>query len=197
MPNHSFDNYQKECFVYFESLLYMLQNKYLPQFDFSSAHSIIVNAPISKIFPLIREFKIKNPPVSYWLMKLRGMSAPTHFSIQHLENSRFVLLEEVLNKEIILGIIGQPWKLEGNLQIFQPHEFISFKNSDFIKATWSFELVKHTNTQTEVKTETRILCLSELVRRRFSRYWFFIKPFSGLIRKQLLKGIKREMERGS
>jgi hypothetical protein len=194
MPNHSFDNYQKECFVYFESLPIMLQNKYLPQFDFSSTHSIIVNAPISKIFPLIREFKIKNPPVSYWLMKLRGMSAPTHFSIQHLENSRFVLLEEVPNKEIIIGIIGQPWTSTGHLQKFLPHEFIPFNNADFIKATWSFELVKHTDTKTEIKTETRITCPTPRLKRRFGAYWFFIKPFSGIIRKAMLKAIKSELE---
>lgn len=172
----------------------MLQSKYLPQFDFSSAHSITVNAPVSKIFPLIREFKIKNPPISYWLMKLRGMSAPTHFSIKHLENSRFVLLEELPDKEIIIGIIGQPWTLTGHLQLFQAHEFIPFNDKGYIKASWSFELVSISLTQTEVKTETRIACPTPQVRRRFGAYWFVIKPFSGIIRKAMLKAIKSELE---
>jgi hypothetical protein len=173
----------------------MLQVKYLPNFHFQSAHSIIVNIPIENIF--ISDLKFKHSGITYWLMKLRGMNPPEYFSIRWFEDSRFVKLEEIPSQEIILGIIGQPWTLEGNLQLFLPHEFIPFNNSDFIKATWNFELVKHTNTQTEVRTETRIICLSEHLRRRFSRYWFFINPFSGLIRKQLLKGIKREMERGN
>jgi hypothetical protein len=172
----------------------MLQNKYLPQCDFSSAHSITVNTPVSKIFPLISQFKFKNPLISYWLMKLRGMSAPTHFSIQHLENSRFVLLEEVPDSEIIIGLIGKPWTPTGHLQKFQPHEFIPFNDKGYIKASWSFELVSISPTQTEVKTETRIACPTPLVRRRFGIYWFFIKPFSGIIRKAMLKAIKSELE---
>jgi hypothetical protein len=172
----------------------MLQDKYLPQFHFSSAHSITVNAPIDKIFPVVREFKIKNPPVSYWLMKLRGMSPPTHFLIQHLENSRFVVLEEVPNREIIIGLIGKPWTPSGHLQKFQPLEFIPFNNSAYIKASWSFELVPISPTQTEVKTETRIACPTPQVKHRFGTYWFFIKPFSGIIRKAMLKAIKRELE---
>jgi hypothetical protein len=171
----------------------MLQDKYLPKFHFQSAHTIQVNVPVEGIYPLLSNLKFKHSGITYWLMKLRGMNPPEYFSTQWFEDSHFVKLEETQNQEVILGIIGQPWKLVGNLQKFQPHEFIPFNNSEFIKATWSFEVVR-LETQTVIKTETRILCGSEHVRRRFGRYWFFIKPFSGLIRRDILKSIKKEVE---
>lgn len=173
----------------------MLQEKYLPHFDFHSAHAIVVNVPIAEVYPLISSLKFKHTGLTYWLMKLRGMNPPGYFSVQWFEESHFVKLEEVADKEIILGIIGQPWKFAGNLQKFQSHEFISFNNAEFIKATWSFELVKLSSTQTEIKTETRIACPTEQVKRRFGLYWFVIRPFSGLIRNEVLKSIKREVEK--
>jgi len=153
-----------------------------------------MNVPVEEIYPLINNLKFQHSGITYWLMKLRGMDPPKYYSMLWFEDSRFVKLEEAPNQEVILGIIGQPWKFGGNLQKFKPHEFIPFNNIGFIKATWSFELVKHSSTQTELKTETRILCASDMVRNRFNRYWFFIKPFSGLIRKEILKGMKRQIE---
>ncbi|MBX2960950.1 MAG: hypothetical protein KF687_00480 [Cyclobacteriaceae bacterium] len=175
----------------------MLQDKYLPRFDFASAHSIVVNAPVSEIYPTVRDLRINMSPVVYWLMKLRGMSPPKYFSLQALENSRFVKLDEIQDREIILGIIGQPWTPAGNLRIFQPNEFVSFTDPNFIKASWSFELVKISDNQTEVKTETRITCPTVKTRRMFGFYWSLIKPFSGRIRKEMLNAIKKELEHSS
>lgn len=175
----------------------ILQDKYLPEFDFVSSHGIIVKAPADKIYPTVRDLKFKNPALSYWLMKLRGMSPPKYFSIEHLKDSRFVVLEEIPDKEIIIGLIGQPWTPSGNLQIFQSQNFITFNDPSYIKASWIFELIAVTSTTTELRTETRIACHATKVKRRFGTYWFFIKPFSGLIRKAMLSAIKSEMETGS
>jgi|JI10StandDraft_1071094.scaffolds.fasta_scaffold465991_2 hypothetical protein len=174
-----------------------LQEKYLSKFDFASPHSILINAPVDKIYPIVRDLKFKNPALAYWLMKLRSMSPPTHFSIQHLKDSRFVVLEEIPDKEIIIGLIGQPWTLSGNLQIFQPQDFIKFNDPAHVKASWSFELTPISSSKTELRTETRIACPTPKIKRRFGAYWFFIKPFSGLIRKAMLRAIKSELERSN
>jgi hypothetical protein len=43
-------------------------------------------------------------------------------------------------------------------------------------------------------TETRIKCLDNESRRSFGFYWMFIQPFSGLIRMEMLRAIKRKAE---
>jgi hypothetical protein len=48
---------------------------------------------------------------------------------------------------------------------------------------------------TRLATETRVLCLDDESRRRFRLYWLFIGPFSGLIRRKILRSIKHEAER--
>ena len=45
------------------------------------------------------------------------------------------------------------------------------------------------------KTETRVYCLDEVSRKRFKLYWMLIRPFSGLIRREILQAVKRNAER--
>jgi hypothetical protein len=48
-----------------------------------------------------------------------------------------------------------------------------------------------------LSTETRILCFGENARRTFRLYWTFVGPFSGLIRRGLLRGVRARAERAS
>ena len=111
-----------------------------------------------------------------------------------LEKMGFVILEHHPDKEIILGLIGQFWKTTGNIQRFSPENFIPFQDNRYTKATWSFEIIPNGNSSMKLETETRILCMDETDRKKFARYWFFIKPFSALIRIEMLKVIKKKAE---
>ncbi len=125
-----------------------------------------------------------------FLFALRGMPARMT-TIRGLNKGRFITLELKENQEMIIGLIGQFWKASGNLQIFQPEDFTEWNKKGFLKATWNFELIPTTN-GTQVITETRILCLGDDAHRKFRKYWFFIRPFSGIIRKEILRGIKKK-----
>ncbi|TMB67768.1 MAG: hypothetical protein E6J43_07850, partial [Chloroflexi bacterium] len=43
---------------------------------------------------------------------------------------------------------------------------------------------------TRLFTETRVRCLGVPSRRWFRLYWLVIRPFSGLLRRSMLRGIK-------
>jgi hypothetical protein len=47
----------------------------------------------------------------------------------------------------------------------------------------------------DLSTETCIQYFGPEARRKFRTYWFFIRPFSGLHRRDLLRGIARHAER--
>jgi hypothetical protein len=112
-----------------------------------------------------------------------------------LLQNNFIELERIKDQELLLGLVGQFWKPNGNLKKLTPEEFKSFNQPMFLKATWNFELISQKNNKTILETETRIQCLDEKSHKMFSRYWFFIRPFSGLIRKEILKSVKRKAER--
>jgi hypothetical protein len=71
--------------------------------------------------------------------------------------------------------------------------FKAFDKSGYAKAVWNFSL-NGDGDNTRLTTETRIKCLDEGSRRCFGFYWTFVQPFSGLIRMEMLKMIKRRAE---
>lgn len=171
----------------------MLQDKYLSEYHFDEKHSIDINASVSHVFPCIENLDFSHSKIIRILFALRGLP-PGMMNTGGLERHRFYVLERKQDDEIVIGLIGQFWKASGNLQVFEPDEFKPFAKPGFAKATWNFRLEALTPQRTRLETITRIYCTDEVSRMRFSKYWFFIKPFSGLIRKEMLRAIKRKTE---
>lgn len=171
----------------------LLQDKYLPSFHFSEEHSILINASSQRIFSLVGGNLQFN---GSWIIKvlfwLRGMPS-SMMSLTGLAKGKFITLKTLPDQEIIIGLIGRFWKPTGDLQHFNPEEFSSLQPNGFAKACWNFRLVPEEN-GTRLVTETRILCLGEDCHKKFSRYWFIVRPFSGIIRKEILKVVKRQAE---
>lgn len=172
----------------------MLHSKYLTEFHFNEKHSILISASPTKVSALIHDLDASESWIIRMLLALRGIPTNTSKGIDGWKKMGFVVLEHQPDKEIILGLIGQFWKISGKIQQFKAEEFTSFADPKFVKATWNFEVTPHNANQVLLETETRVYCPDENVRKKFKRYWFFIQPFSGLIRMQMLKIIKRKAE---
>ena len=169
----------------------MLQVKYLPLPHFSATHHINIRQTPEKIWPLVQQLDFGSSKLIRVLFALRGMPARM-MNLGGLERGRFIRLESNEN-ETIIGLIGQFWKPSGNLQLFKPEEFVTYDEPGFLKATWSFTLTGGDRCSV-LETETRIYCTDENAKRRFRPYWFIVKPFSGIIRKEILKGIRQKAE---
>lgn len=94
---------------------------------------------------------------------------------------------------MVIGLVGKFWTIAGGLQKIDAESFKPFDTAGYAKAVWNFSLDAH-GENTRLVTETRIKCLDDDSRRSFGRYWMFIQPFSGLIRMEMLKTIKRRAE---
>lgn len=170
----------------------MLQDKYLPDYHFSEKHSTVIHKKPSDIWPIIIEGDLSGSWLIRLLFSLRGMPARMT-TFKGLEEGRFIQLEQIENEELIIGLIGQFWKASGNLQVFKPEEFTHWDKQGYLKGSWNFKLVLQGDS-TLVETETRVQCLGDNALKKFTRYWFFIRPFSGIIRKEILRGIKKKAE---
>ena len=173
----------------------MLADKYLPQFHYNEIHRIAIAASPASISKHLASLDVSESWIIRLLLTLRGIPKKTATGIEGWKRMGFVVLEHQPDKEIVLGLIGQFWKTHGNIQQVQPEEFVTFNKDGYLKALWNFEIIPVSASQVKLETETRVYCTNENVRKKFGRYWFFVKPFSGLIRTEMLKIIKRKAER--
>ncbi len=106
-----------------------------------------------------------------------------------------MLLGEQPGHEVVLGTIGRFWRPSGGMRPFAAAEFASFREEGWAKGAWNFRVSVAPDGATTLSTETRVRCTDPRSRRTFRRYWRLVRPFSGLIRIEMLRAIRREAER--
>jgi hypothetical protein len=178
----------------------VLLDRWLPEFDVSKRHSIEITAPRERVYEELLRYDFGGSAVTGLLMGLRGYGfrmkrarKADHPSLpEKLERFGFTLLEERTGEELVFGLIGKFWRLEGGLKHVSADEFTAFREPGFAKAAWNLRVGSGLHLpHCELSTETRVLCLGEGARRKFLRYWSLIEPFSGAIRRSLLRGVHR------
>lgn len=175
----------------------MLIDRYLDTFDFSERHHVTVSGPPEEIYRAAYEVDFTDSFAIRWLLRLRGMSTE-NFSLRTVQRSIFKKLDEEPGSELVLGLIGRFWTTFGDLQTIRSGaDFCEFEKPGYAKAVWNFSVAEEGGNRSRITTETRIKCLDDASRRRFGRYWTLIRPFSGLIRLEMLRVIKRRVESGA
>lgn len=170
----------------------MLIDLFMPNYDFSETHDIKIRAKAVRVFRVLNEVDLCESPVIRWLFRFRGLPSEK-MTLREMRRLRFETLGETKNQELLLGLAGRFWTLTGNLRKINASNFREFDEKGFAKAVWDFSL-DESEGETRLITETRIQCTDAESRRSFGFYWTFIQPFSGLIRKEMLKIVKRKAE---
>lgn len=168
-----------------------LIDRYLPRFDFNEVHKIHINAQTDRVYPQTLQMNLNNSWITKTLFKLRGLPS-TDISLKSIiSQGPFNILEEKENIEIVIGMVtDQRMVPDFNFNWDQDQNQSSSKQ---IKIAWNFFLEE--NKGTRLTTETRIQCSDRSTRICFMLYWFIIRPFSGLIRNEMLKTIKAQAEK--
>ncbi len=112
-------------------------------------------------------------------------------SIRDLHNLGFTKLNEKTGEEIVFGIISKTGTFSSCTPHFSPEEFINDTEPEHIKSVINFRLETINLKDSVISTETRVLCGSKRMKNKFRIYWFFVQPFSSLIRKMMLREIKK------
>lgn len=182
----------------------MLIDEFFPSFDAVERHQIDIQASAERVYGAVRKLDLSGSKLVRWLFRLRGLPVLFPFAdkpqqglgltLDDLLKNGFILLGEAPPREILLGLVGKFWTASGCLQRLEAVEFSNFTTPGYAKAAWNFSLAPQTGGMTRLFTETRVLCLDETSRRRFRLYWAFVRPFSGLIRMEALRAIKRQAE---
>lgn len=173
----------------------------LPRFDVRSIHATRVAAPAALVYETARSRPLPASPIVTSLMWLRTL--PSRFRGRRPDRKSspttdapdgFTLLAERDGREFVLGVVGQFWTVVPKMIAVEAGAFPGFHDERYAKAAWSFA-VSTDERGTILSTETRVQCPTKDARVRFLRYWRLIGPFSGLIRCELLRAIRRNAER--
>lgn len=187
----------------------MLIDEFMSTHDVRERHEIQVAAKPERVFAALHKMDLRRSPIIRALFALRSLPAFSRMrpkdappaalglDLPGLLKSGFVLLGEIPNREIVLGLVGKFWTGSGCLQKVNAQEFSAFNAPGFAKAVWNFSLTPVSATHTRLATETRVSCLDEKSRRRFRLYWLFVRPFSGWIRMEALRCLKGRAEEGA
>jgi hypothetical protein len=185
-----------------------LLDHFMPIFHFNEVHAIVVRANASRVFNAIEDATPAEAPLFRLLLGARSFPRmvdgrkATRFRnsetiLDWATRVGFVLLGEQSDRELVLGWVGQFWKLVGGSspRITNPEQFLRFNRPDYAKATLNFclaALPHHTGVR--LTTETRVYATDPIARKKFAAYWRLIRGGSGLIRREWLRAIRRRAE---
>ena len=163
--------------------------------DVSSCHRVEIRGRPEDVFRTLIHIDIGRSPIIRLLFLLRGLSREM-LTFRGLQDHGFTPLHQVDDAELVMGIVGQFWTPTGRLRSVSPEDFSGFDEPGWAKAVWGFVLEDAGAGRVRLTTETHVRCTGDLARRRFKRYWFLVGPFSGLIRREILRLVRETVESG-
>ncbi len=170
----------------------MLIDEFVPEYDFHERHETLVPASMEVARRAADEWRPLDSFLWRLLMRLRGLGRSQGTLREWAEASGFLRLAET-EDDVVYGQIGRFWAVDERAALVSPRtveEFRRFDDPRYAVAVMNVRLEPLAADQTRVYTETRIRGLGPQARRRFRLYWLLIRPFSGLLRRAMLNGIK-------
>lgn len=180
----------------------MLIDRFMPSFEVHERHDIVIAAEPEKAYEAALAVDLADSRIVALLFAIRGIPhmltgkirPKLSFTFDDLISAGFVVLDEEPGREIALGVVGRFWRLNSGLESISADRFRDFAEPGFAKGVFNFYVEPFGTGSSLLVTETRVQTTDEAARRKFSRYWMLIGPFSKLIRPLMLNVIKREAE---
>ena len=171
---------------------------FLPRYTFASHHQISVRAPQAKTFAVLESSALGNAPLAKLLMRLRGYGKLARSDgeslAEQLSRLGFIRLSVVPPHEMVFGIVGRFWRPDGCLVPLTAAEFVLFQQPGYARAAWNLAVHELAPGKSLLATETRIQVFGREAQLKFGAYWMLVKPFSGLVRRSLLRSVRRLAE---
>ncbi len=171
----------------------MLIDQALPRYDEREYHQIEISGERTEVYQTVRALDFSDSFLIRTLFRFRGLPA-TATNLDGLLQVGFLLVDEIPNVEFVLGLVGKFWTVRAQILQMDAVQYTEFNQRGYAKLAWNFVIQQSTPGLVRLSTETRIVCTDNRSRLRFKLYWFLIGRFSGLTRREMLRGVKRQIE---
>jgi hypothetical protein len=170
----------------------------MPKHDVVERHAIFVDRDAATTWRALWEVDLFQSPVVRVLLRLRAFAATTpgpgvpgrrSLTLADLPTYGFVLLADSPGREVVYGLIGPVWSFRFRPHAFDRGDFARLPERNGVRVAFSFSVL-NSHGGTKLSTETRVLAADDESRRRFSRYWLLVAPFSALMRRAMLRQIR-------
>ena len=169
-------------------------DRYIPADHSLSSHRVEIEAPIERVWERLLDLDLQESALIRLLFRLRGLPQVTR--LDDFKDFGFSVLEKEPPRHLVLGLVGRFWRPTGDPIPTTLEEFLTFDRAGYAKAVWGFALRHRAADVTEVRTETRVMMVDESATAAFRRYWALIAPFSGVVRSEILRLLRRSAGRG-
>jgi hypothetical protein len=194
-----------------EQLASTVLDRLLPSFQASERHRVVIAASPDQVWAALSQVTMGELRLFRLLMGVRVLpgqlvrSPRARFDagqplLGWAVRFGFTILGEDAPRELVVGAIGQPWRLAGgrSAAVAGGDDFAAFDQPGYAKMAANFRLAPTVGGRAiQLSTETRVACTDPASARRFARYWWLIRPASGVIRRSWLAAIKRRAERSA
>jgi hypothetical protein len=178
-----------------------LIDNFLPDYDVVERHETFIAAAPTRVYKCVRALDVGRMPFTAALLALRGIPhlltgavrPSLRMTLDDLVHLGFVVLADDPPRELVLGVAGRFWRPTSGVVRISPSDFGRFAEPGHVRAAWNFR-IESEHGGSRLRTETRVECIDDAARRRFRLYWTVIGPFSGLIRRDMLRAIRRDAE---
>ena len=190
----------------------MLLDRYLPRYDVTEAHAVVVDADTDLTWQAVRGSDLSRSVVIRVLLELRSLpnrlqrvlkgrssdASRPPLTLDDMEGAGFLLLGEWPGHELVLGSVVQPWKGVTDDEPpprVESGRFAAFDTPGYVKVAFNIRVEPYGSGRALITTETRTAATDPMSLRRFARYWMLVGPFSALIRRLMLRIAKSDAER--
>lgn len=166
----------------------------LPRSCFSERHSVDIDATRERTWQILSDLRWDDLRVTAPLTLLRSLGRSRWGGSRRLLDEGPVRLMRLeAPSYAAAGTIGRPWQLRPepgpDAKVLQ--DLRDFDQPGWLKYGMDFTLEVLPTGRTRVVTTTLCEPTDESACRRFRPYWLLIRPFSGLIRRDMLHAIAR------
>ena len=177
-----------------------LVDRYLHAPQIAEEHSVVIDAPVDRIWAAVESVGMSDVPAVQFLMRARLLLSRAFGGTMEItsDGPEMTLLDRN-DAEVVHGLVGRWWAIGHETERTDIHtldEFLAFAEPGWAKATFSFRTEDLPDGRVRLHTETRVRTTDEQSYRAMRRYWTVIGPFSGLVRRMLLRAIAKKATPG-
>jgi hypothetical protein len=180
-----------------------LLDRFMPDYEVVERHRIRIAAPAGVTLAAARDLDLFGQPLVRAIFKGRELllgaasddgSRPRGL-LASVQSLGWVVLDEVPDREIVVGGATRPWEPNPTFRSIPADEFAMFGDPGYVKIVWTLRADAISSSSSVFRTETRAVATDPSARRRFRRYWSCLSPGIILIRWASLAPLKKEAER--
>jgi hypothetical protein len=174
----------------------------VPYPQFRMCHSRVIAAPLADIWDELNTVPMSALPLGLVLESLRllperltGQKHPSLAGRTFLDITPIPIVFSEPPHVVISAGLSQAWRLLGGATppVLDAAGLRDWTGTGWLKIGMEFRL-ESTPRGNLLSTETRIQAMDRETMRAFTAYWFVIRPFSGAIRREILRVVAHRAE---